>query len=596
MIDVATHRMTNDLARLAQIGLSIWAQSGVTLFLVLMAGAWARTRGAALQALVYRWALIAVALLAVLGWSLGSLTRPLVRITLPPPTSPAPVLAEASAPMRAAAALPPLPVPAEKSFAFVSTARFYAAQLFTKDTLIGGKLTAATKTINRAQTGTLYFDALALWLGGAALGWGFLLIGLLAIARLRRGAQPVTTPAVLESLAVLSEVAGIRPPKLFVHRRVTTPFVAGIPGNIFLPPTLLDGLSPGEINIVLAHEVTHVAARDTGWNLLFLAVQALLWPQPLAWLLRRQWQHASEDWCDLWVVEQARICMPADYANCLLRIARGAQRGGVILAVGMVVPVRSNLARRVARVLDRTQCALLTLSRAARLTCAVAAVAAACASVLLVSASTTYAQDGKSNPAYSSRVSAYHAPLSRLASQAHAQNLGLRSLNRVISLHKQVAENFTAPLSPSPAVLRAGSPCSAPMSVSARSAYLPHSKASSASVQRISPRTPCKSSESDDDDDDNDSDSSSGSSDVSMSIDADEHDDSAPCSTDSAGQTTAGHGAALAQRATQRLAKATAQAGRAYRSLPDDETPMSVDTQDSAEIVQRNLKPPSAPL
>lgn len=85
-----------------------------------------------------------------------------------------------------------------------------------------------------------------------------------------QGAEPASfwqSPEVFRAVEVLSRKAGLSaPPALYVHpmERMTA-FTAGTGTNAGLAVSLgaLRGLPPRELNAVLAHEISHIAAGDT---------------------------------------------------------------------------------------------------------------------------------------------------------------------------------------------------------------------------------------------------------------------------------------------------------------------------------------------
>lgn len=99
---------------------------------------------------------------------------------------------------------------------------------------------------------------------------------------------------------------------------------------------------------ILTHERSHHARGDFAWQLLMHAHLAVFWASPLSWwLLRRVTllaEHLSDD------AALAAHGSPADYAEVLLAFRAEQPLGPV--AVGMTG--RSQLSRRIARILDRT--------------------------------------------------------------------------------------------------------------------------------------------------------------------------------------------------------------------------------------------------
>ena len=137
--------------------------------------------------------------------------------------------------------------------------------------------------------------------------------------------------------------------------RVSPPAVLRTP---FLSSPCLDGLRRPAIllpedaveNLVetFVHELAHLARRDGLWNLVRGTATAMLWGQPLLWVLSRRIEVAAEEVCDDYVVQ-----FGADrsrYAGLLLDLAERTLPPLAPSGVGMI-SLRSLLARRVTRIL-----------------------------------------------------------------------------------------------------------------------------------------------------------------------------------------------------------------------------------------------------
>jgi hypothetical protein len=155
-------------------------------------------------------------------------------------------------------------------------------------------------------------------------------------------------------------------PDLVSSMHVRNPFVAGIVRpTVFVSAAFTDDFTTSEQRAIVSHELAHLRQQDCVWNLLFRLACALLWPQPLMWLVRRYWRAASEMVCDQWVLELD--CPPQVYAGCLLRLADRAAGGYPERVAGVgVLSFRSLLGRRIHVILERTRDRTLGLSSRAR--------------------------------------------------------------------------------------------------------------------------------------------------------------------------------------------------------------------------------------
>jgi beta-lactamase regulating signal transducer with metallopeptidase domain len=119
---------------------------------------------------------------------------------------------------------------------------------------------------------------------------------------------------------------------------------------IALPATFVHDLHPVKQDVMLAHELSHVAGRDPAWLLIADFMTALLWWHPLSWRCRHQLHAACEETAD-----EASLLLadgPAVLAACLVelggQLVNHSQFGGASVAGN---GFRSSLGRRVDRLL-----------------------------------------------------------------------------------------------------------------------------------------------------------------------------------------------------------------------------------------------------
>ncbi len=193
----------------------------------------------------------------------------------------------------------------------------------------------------------------------AVAAWAYLAIasGLLArlafalgaVGRLARSSVAVDDPAWLEPLARIKGRLGIgREVALAWSSRVGVPVVIGwLRPTILLPAEGAEGVEAAHVEPILLHELAHIRRGDYAWNVLAKGVEALYWPQPLAWLLARAVAESRELACDSFCVGQ--LGGPATYREALIAMAEGLiRRPGP--ALGLAIAGRSRLARRVAEI------------------------------------------------------------------------------------------------------------------------------------------------------------------------------------------------------------------------------------------------------
>ncbi|HEX8354957.1 MAG TPA: M56 family metallopeptidase, partial [Pyrinomonadaceae bacterium] len=142
------------------------------------------------------------------------------------------------------------------------------------------------------------------WLSGVLLLGSRFAGAWLLVLRLRRSAGPV--PERFEEL--LARVSGrLRVPRavrLCQSALVEVPTVVGhLRPIILIPAGALLGLTPQQLEAVLAHELAHVRRHDYAVNLLQTAAETLLFYHPAAWWLSRRIRAEREHACDDAAVE-----------------------------------------------------------------------------------------------------------------------------------------------------------------------------------------------------------------------------------------------------------------------------------------------------
>lgn len=188
----------------------------------------------------------------------------------------------------------------------------------------------------------------ALWLAAIATT-------LVALARARWrlevavAAMPtLEAPAVDREAAELAALARVRTPLLRTGDSLASP-LAAFGDTICLPRWSLDASREARA-AMLAHEVAHLARRDTLWRALDVVAQSLLAHHPLALLARRRLATLAELSCDAWAARATGA--PRALAESLLHCAEqcGRQREP-LLAVAMASS-RSPLVERVHSLLE----------------------------------------------------------------------------------------------------------------------------------------------------------------------------------------------------------------------------------------------------
>jgi TonB family protein len=131
---------------------------------------------------------------------------------------------------------------------------------------------------------------------------------------------------------------------------VNTPLTCGVMRPVILLPTSARDWDDQRLRAVLLHESAHVRRRDCMAKYIAQGSRALLWWNPLAWMLVARLNHEQELACDDAVLSAG---IPADaYAKVLLDVARECSSS---LLLGCAMTTSSALHQRFAHLLEWRQ-------------------------------------------------------------------------------------------------------------------------------------------------------------------------------------------------------------------------------------------------
>ena len=147
---------------------------------------------------------------------------------------------------------------------------------------------------------------------GAAIGLAFWLLGsMFMLLRLWLGQatmhslRATAVPAESAAEALCREVAlqmNVDSPTVWRSPFLFSPCLDGLRRPAILLPDDVDK----NLRETFIHELAHLACRDGVWNLLRRAATAILWGQPLLWVLSRRLEATAEEVCDDYVVHWGR--------------------------------------------------------------------------------------------------------------------------------------------------------------------------------------------------------------------------------------------------------------------------------------------------
>jgi beta-lactamase regulating signal transducer with metallopeptidase domain len=193
------------------------------------------------------------------------------------------------------------------------------------------------------------FVILTVWLSGVVL-LSLRLFGGWVVAR--RLVTRATRPVSPEIHSLVRRVAGRmaldRVVRVFESSAVAVPVMVGwIKPVVLLPAAALSGLTPTQVEALIAHELAHVRRHDYLVNLLQSVVETLLFYHPAVWLVSARVRAEREHCCDDLAVG---VCDRLVYVTALADLAAMTAAPRVALAA-----TDGSLVNRVRRLLGRSR-------------------------------------------------------------------------------------------------------------------------------------------------------------------------------------------------------------------------------------------------
>ena len=159
-----------------------------------------------------------------------------------------------------------------------------------------------------------------IWLAGVLFLSSRLMVAWMRTRRLTRRDSVEASADWQRVAARLSDALGLRRAvRLLESAAVEVPSVIGsLRPVILLPASTLTGMTPQQIEMVLAHELAHIRRHDFLVNLLQAVVETLMFYHPAVWWMSRKVREERENCCDDLAVA---VCgNPIQYARALTRL------------------------------------------------------------------------------------------------------------------------------------------------------------------------------------------------------------------------------------------------------------------------------------
>ncbi len=210
--------------------------------------------------------------------------------------------------------------------------------------------TSTTSTTSAALRAALPLLTVLLW-AAVALGSSLYYVArrLILVGRLA-DRRAVSDGPLAATLAELQRSTGYRHRvHLTMARTISSPVALGL-SEICVPELALSELGVEQQRSMLAHELAHLARRDSLWLGGASLIERFFFFQPLNRLARRELETTAEYLSDEWAMRKTGS--PVALAKCLATVAEWIQASPLGVPVAGLAERRSLLVSRIARLLD----------------------------------------------------------------------------------------------------------------------------------------------------------------------------------------------------------------------------------------------------
>ena len=200
------------------------------------------------------------------------------------------------------------------------------------------------------------------WLAGTLFMMLRILIGRSSLRGLARRATLLASDEWSSLVRVESRRLGVdRDVRILASDRVSTPLASGVRSPVILLPADAASWTFEHRQVILRHELAHIARGDALVCLVSGIACAMYWINPLVWVAARKLRTEQERSCDDRVL--ALGTAPTDYAEHLLEVARSARNIGMHSFVSVAMARPSQLEGRLLAVLQNRRRGALGRSR-----------------------------------------------------------------------------------------------------------------------------------------------------------------------------------------------------------------------------------------
>ncbi|HZQ47007.1 MAG TPA: M56 family metallopeptidase, partial [Verrucomicrobiae bacterium] len=207
-----------------------------------------------------------------------------------------------------------------------------------------------------------FTERLEMFLPWLVVGWSVgvlalscrLLAGWLQVRRMqRRAIETLAEPWHLKLAELAQRLSISRPVRLFKSAMVEVPTVIGwLRPVILLPASCLAGLTPTQLESILAHELAHIRRHDYLVNMLQSILETLLFYHPAVWWVSRCVREERENCCDDIAV---KICGdPVAYARALATLEEMRPASAQLALAASGAPLLQRIQRLLGKSARRT--------------------------------------------------------------------------------------------------------------------------------------------------------------------------------------------------------------------------------------------------
>ncbi|MDF1814769.1 MAG: M56 family metallopeptidase, partial [Verrucomicrobiales bacterium] len=186
-----------------------------------------------------------------------------------------------------------------------------------------------------------------IWIIGASCLLSRFIPGFLKLNRLRQPGNYIEDEVAGQFEQLKTKFHFRRNITLLLHEAIKVPITFGFwKPVIIMPMSALSGLPGDQIELVLAHELSHIRRNDYLWNLVQTLAESCLFFHPAVWLISKDLRKEREYACDDYVVRLYED--RTTYANALANMESQRQTNLAMAANGS----EFSLLGRIRRILD----------------------------------------------------------------------------------------------------------------------------------------------------------------------------------------------------------------------------------------------------